>query len=252
LLAGANGFYEAGGAVKDHSVESFQKEVLDGDRLWIMEFYAPWCGGCKMVAPWFKEAADSMKTEGVPFGGLDMDGAGRTYSERYGVEGLPHLMAFVPGKEQPVGMGGLGGAESIINFAKERWAEMSADEQAAHTAATEKANIPYSFEDPDADHKAAAIAFDEAMDLTSAIEAFRSAARFTPSAASWNNLAVACAGDDNPKFGTAGNDLEVAFAFGRTLELDPDNENAKEELAKPQYEKYTKAYISKMMESEEL
>ena len=41
LVDGVVSFYDSKGAVKDHSVESFQKQVLDGNRMWMMEFYAP-------------------------------------------------------------------------------------------------------------------------------------------------------------------------------------------------------------------
>jgi hypothetical protein len=58
---------------------------------------------------------------------------GRT---RYGVKGMPHIMAFFPGKpDAPVGMQGLGGADSIVNFATKQLEALTAEERTAHDEA---------------------------------------------------------------------------------------------------------------------
>lgn len=114
--------------------EQFENDVFNGDRLWVVEFMANWCGGCRMVRPWYIETAAKLKGD-IPLGALDTDGPGRKFMDRYGVSGMPHIMAFVPGKEEPVGMGGLGGAPSILAFAKEQWNTMSPEQQQAHKAA---------------------------------------------------------------------------------------------------------------------
>eukprot|EP01052_Picozoa_sp_SAG31_P002919 SAG31_NODE_106_length_24954_cov_17.726413_11_plen_101_part_00 len=76
-------------------------------------------------SPWYKQAAEELHQEGIRFGAMDMDGPGKQYGPRYGVSGMPHIMAFIPGQSEPVGMQGLGGAPSIINFAKEQWDALS-------------------------------------------------------------------------------------------------------------------------------
>ena len=51
---------------------------------------------------------------------MDMDQHGEI-GRRYGVNGMPHIMAFIPGQSEPLGMEGLGGASSIVDFARKGW-----------------------------------------------------------------------------------------------------------------------------------
>lgn len=40
---------------------NFDKEVLQSDSVWIVEYYAPWCGHCQNLAPEYKKAAANLK-----------------------------------------------------------------------------------------------------------------------------------------------------------------------------------------------
>ena len=118
------------------SRDAFEQRVLASDEFWIIEWYANWCGGCRMVSPWYKEAATKLKKHGIQFGAMDMDTHGKL-GNSYGVEGMPHIMAFLPGDpENPIGMGGLGGAASVVSFAEEQFAKLSEEQRAAALAAT--------------------------------------------------------------------------------------------------------------------
>ena len=122
--------------------EAFDQRVVAGPEFWIVEWYANWCGGCRMVSPWYKAAATKLKGKGVHFGAMDMDQHG-PLGNSYGVSGMPHIMAFNPGDvENPVGMGGLGGADSVVNFAEGEFKKLSEELQAAALAASGKSSAP--------------------------------------------------------------------------------------------------------------
>jgi protein disulfide-isomerase A6 len=51
--------------------DNWQQEVIKGDALWLVEFYAPWCGHCKSLAPEWTKAAKQLKGV-VKVGAVDM------------------------------------------------------------------------------------------------------------------------------------------------------------------------------------
>jgi protein disulfide-isomerase A6 len=83
LLAGVtNAMYKNPGPVVELTADNFKKEVLDDkDSMWLVEFYAPWCGHCKQLAPSYELAAKHMKGV-VKLGAVDMtvhESVGRPY-----------------------------------------------------------------------------------------------------------------------------------------------------------------------------
>ena len=71
--------------------KNFDEEVLQSDDLWIVEFYAPWCGHCKHLAPIYDAAADKVKAKGLmKMGKIDAT-VESTLAKRYGVKGYPTL-----------------------------------------------------------------------------------------------------------------------------------------------------------------
>lgn len=52
---------QGGSNVVELTDSNFDKLVLDSDDLWLVEFYAPWCGHCKNLEPHWAEAANSLK-----------------------------------------------------------------------------------------------------------------------------------------------------------------------------------------------
>ena len=84
--------------------ENFKKEILESDLPVLVDFWAPWCGPCNMVAPIVEEIAKEYQGK-LKVGKLNVDEAPKTASQ-YEVMGIPTLMVFKNGKvvEQMVGV----------------------------------------------------------------------------------------------------------------------------------------------------
>lgn len=77
---------------------SFQTEVLDSTRPVLVDFYADWCGPCKMLAPVLEKVADLFEGR-VRFVKLNTDESPRA-AQDFQVRGIPTLLLFQGG--QPI------------------------------------------------------------------------------------------------------------------------------------------------------
>lgn len=75
--------------------ENFQREVLESDIPVLVDFYADWCGPCKMIAPIIEELAKEYDGK-VKIGKLNVDEDLKT-SEKYRVMSIPTLIFFKNG-----------------------------------------------------------------------------------------------------------------------------------------------------------
>jgi thioredoxin 1 len=85
--------------VKEVGDATFRKEVLDSTVPVLVDFWAPWCGPCRMVSPLVEELAGDF-TGKVTFVKLNTD-ENPTTATSYGIRSIPTLMIFKAG--QPVG-----------------------------------------------------------------------------------------------------------------------------------------------------
>ncbi|EER02313.1 protein disulfide-isomerase A6 precursor, putative [Perkinsus marinus ATCC 50983] len=77
---------------------NFDKLVMqDPKSVWFVEFYAPWCGHCKALAPHWTAAATKMKGR-VKFGKVDATEE-QSLAQRFGVQGFPTIKLFPGGKK---------------------------------------------------------------------------------------------------------------------------------------------------------
>ncbi|HEY6562884.1 MAG TPA: thioredoxin [Pirellulaceae bacterium] len=74
---------------------TFESEVLNSDRPVLVDFWAPWCGPCRQIAPLIEEI--SKENEGsVKVGKINIDDS-PMYAQQYGVSSIPTLMLFKSG-----------------------------------------------------------------------------------------------------------------------------------------------------------
>ena len=107
--------YSANGRVEILTADNFQQKVINSDQLWLVEFYAPWCGHCQQLAPAWEKAAKSLRGV-VKVGALDAD-AHQQIGSMYGVRGFPTIKFFGFNKKKPVDYQGGRSSDEIVRYA---------------------------------------------------------------------------------------------------------------------------------------
>ena len=57
----AYGMYDSSDDVIELTDSNFDRQVVQSDSIWVVEFYAPWCGHCQQLAPEYKKTAKALK-----------------------------------------------------------------------------------------------------------------------------------------------------------------------------------------------
>ncbi|KAG8052237.1 hypothetical protein GUJ93_ZPchr0001g31092 [Zizania palustris] len=102
------------------SLDNFDSIVLDANKDVLVEFYAPWCGHCKHLAPTYEKLASVYKLdEGVVIANLDAD-KHKDLAEKYGVTGYPTLKFFPKGNKAGEDYDGGRDLDDFVKFINEK------------------------------------------------------------------------------------------------------------------------------------
>ena len=77
---------------------NFETDVLSSDKPVLVDFWAEWCGPCRMIAPSVEAVAEQFNGKAKVFK-MDVDNNMDTPS-RFGIKGIPTLILFKGGQEQ--------------------------------------------------------------------------------------------------------------------------------------------------------
>ena len=83
--------------------ETFEKEVLNSEDPVLVDYWAEWCGPCKMIAPVLEEIAEEYAGK-LKIAKLNIDDNAET-PPKYGIRGIPTLMLFKSGNVEATKVG---------------------------------------------------------------------------------------------------------------------------------------------------
>jgi len=84
--------------------QNFQKDVLESDVPVFVDFWAPWCGPCRLMGPIIEQLAEEMDGAKIKIGKCNVDDNGAT-AMKFGIMSIPTMIVFKNGQiaEQMVG-----------------------------------------------------------------------------------------------------------------------------------------------------
>ncbi|XP_026731901.1 protein disulfide-isomerase A6 homolog [Trichoplusia ni] len=99
VAGSATAFYDSYSDVVELTPHNFDRLVTNGDEVWLVEFYAPWCGHCKNLVPEYKKTARALKGV-VKVGAMDAD-QHKSFASQFGITGFPTIKVFTGRKSHP-------------------------------------------------------------------------------------------------------------------------------------------------------
>lgn len=97
------------------SEENFEKEVLNSNKIVLVDFFANWCGPCKMMSPIIDQIAEELG-ENIKVGKVDVD-ENQGLASKYDVMTIPTIIIYKEGKIVKTYIG-VTSKEEIINDLK--------------------------------------------------------------------------------------------------------------------------------------
>ncbi|KIM24452.1 hypothetical protein M408DRAFT_331804 [Serendipita vermifera MAFF 305830] len=101
---------------------NFEQHVGAGKPPALVEFYAPWCGHCKNLAPIYEQLGDAFAhaKDKVSIVKVDADGNGRDVGQKYGVKGFPTLKWFKGDGSEPEDYSGARELDDLAGFVSKK------------------------------------------------------------------------------------------------------------------------------------
>lgn len=121
LISSATSLTTGNSAVLDLIPANFDKVVLESNKPALVEFFAPWCGHCKTLAPIYEDLAQSYSyaSDKLSIAKVDAD-AEKDLGKRFGVKGFPTLKWFDGKGGDPEDYTGGRDLDSLQEFVKEK------------------------------------------------------------------------------------------------------------------------------------
>ncbi|MBM93183.1 MAG: thioredoxin [Legionellales bacterium] len=108
------------GQLLEVTTDAFEAEVLQSETPVLVDFWAPWCGPCRMIMPILEEASEALsKVARIVKVNVDEEQA---LAVKYGVRGIPALLLFRDGQLVENKVGSLS-KQQIIDFVNESLSE---------------------------------------------------------------------------------------------------------------------------------
>ena len=89
----------------------FENQVIKSEKPILVDYWAEWCGPCKMIAPILEEISSEMSDK-IIIGKLNVDENSQT-PPKYGIRGIPTLMIFKDGNADGTHVGALSKSDLI-------------------------------------------------------------------------------------------------------------------------------------------